>query len=170
MEMTRDQAVEICKNLACLYPQSALTNESAREQYISVMVSMDFEMTKEAIHKCLMECKFCPTISEIKTGYISILQRHQMGREPSGQRCSKCKGAGVFAYEKAEDKLIYKYIAHCTCEAGQQYAIKTKNREVRPHTSFPQDFWKKETDEFAAVPMNSLITQIKGFLAQMAKN
>lgn len=127
--MTKEQAVEIVKKIHSLYSKSNLDNDFAREQYINTLTEMDYECAKSAMHVCFQECKFLPTIAEIREKYLYFYKQKQpAATSPTGQRCRLCKGVGIFLVEKDG----YDYGAFCPeCEAGQRYAYKGQDCKDR---------------------------------------
>ena len=164
MVTTSVQASEHVRKIASMFPTGALANESARQQYIDVLVGMDDETTKEAIHQCFLTNKYCPTIADIKSTYQTLLQRANMSKAWKVIKCSGCGGSGVYPYTKVQEDTAYQYVAYCSCEAGQRYNISTKDGQVYRYDDIFQGQYVQNADEFEGVPIEEIRGQIRKFL------
>ena len=169
METTSDRAVGYVTKIASMFPQGALSSETARQQYVDVLIGLDDETLKEAIHQCFLTNRYCPTIADIKSTYHALLQRANMSKAWKVIKCSKCGGSGVHPYSKMQEDTMYQYIAHCNCEAGQRYSIVTKEGQVYRYDDIFQGQYEQTVDEFEGVPIEEIRSQVKKFLMAAAR-
>ena len=170
MEMTKEQAVETLRKLASLFPTGPLSSEVAREQYLEVLLKMDNELTQEALHQCLMNSRYCPTIADIRYAYLNLLKNTNANQVRKYVKCSKCNGNGFFLYHQVQDGVSYQVLAYCSCEAGNDYRFSTNNYRTRLFTEImPESHWKPQRDEFDDMPVAEIKKQVKNFLVAASR-
>lgn len=169
MSMTEQQAKVLLRKIAKVYPQHVIAKgkeNATRDEYINVLVNMDFEKTDKAIDICINNCKsnFGFTIGEIKDIYSSILRNNFNRNE---YKCSKCSGSGFVTYEREVEGRMYKNASRCDClnsnNVNQEIPVYSQLfPENEVHTQILPDGWlRHDNDEFDNMSVKQIIAYVK---------
>jgi hypothetical protein len=128
--MTNKEATEIFIKLKNIYPNSQLNeNKAYILEYVDYITKLDKKRAEKALEKIKTECKFAPNIAEFNEFYASTKNKFFMSQF-EGQKCKICNNIGLVPYTKTINKHVYTFMAYCECKGGEQYNIKTNERQT----------------------------------------